>query len=408
MRAVPLAPISASEHAAPALTTRGVPRPVVHVDWTRDLPPTWEPKVARLADAVRAVESDWHTLFLTLAGALLARGVPPEHVPAICRAVSLATHADTRTHDREKAARSTVERKVAGFAVKGHAELRRRYPVVADALDEVTASGANARIRAQARAASKEPPPLSLADTTAALEGAIKDAPDGVTCISAECGLGKTQAATRVGDGHATATPLVEGGQPLQRLFCEGRGGTRCPQYDSCRARQGFVGDENALTTIAPHALLAKSQAEAGTTGLLVIDEPPSLIESVLFTEEEIAATLEARSMFAVQYGAAMTPALRAIQAWVVGASDVERVVELKDAVREGATNVIVSDVAFACAATHVSRSADLAADIVACVAASVGTSPRSLAPPIQNSYIHRARHDRAIAEKLGAARRRC
>jgi hypothetical protein len=466
MRTIALTPIPASECAAPALTTRGAPRPVVSVDWTRDLPPTWEAKVARLANAVRAVESDWHTLFLTLAGALLARGVPPEHVPAICRAVSLATHADTRTGDREKSARSTVERKVAGFAVKGHAELRRRYPIVADALDELTASGANARMREHARAASNEPPPSPLAETTAALERAIQNAPDGVTSISAECGLGKTQAAIRVAvaranaaladkkrapsqsktvisvdknslaiqvaadvrksgtpakrlfgplsllreDGtpecryHATAKPLVEGGQPLQLLFCEGRGGTRCPHYDSCRARQGFEGDEDARITIAPHALLAKSQAEAGTTGLLVIDEPPSLIESASFTEEDIAATLDARSMFAVQYGAAMAPALRAIRAWVVGASDLERVVPLKDAVREAANTVSPLDVAVACVAARVSRSGDHAADIVACVAESMGPSPRSPAPPIQNSYVHRARHDRGIAEKLGAA----
>ena len=472
MRAIELAPLAVDTVSAFAPSAekraRGAPRPVPKVDWTRDLPEVWHAKVTRIAEAVRSVESEWHSLFLVLAGALLARGAPPEHVPALCRAIALATHADTRPFDREAAGRTTVERKLAGYAVNGHAALRRRYPVVADAVDACFASGANARARSLAQAAADAPPPPALAETTLALERAIRDAPDGLSLISAECGLGKTQAAIRVAveraskqqtsgkgarapaqsktsisvdknalaiqiaadvsktgtpvkrlfrplsmlrdDGtpecryHATATPLVEGGQPLKLVFCEGRGGPRCEYYAECRARAGFEGADDARVVVAPHALLSVATAEAGTTGLLVIDEPPALLKTASFTLADLDETLDARSMFAVRYMAAIVPALRAVRSWIASATDLERVLTLQDAVREATPNVAPLEIAFARSAAGVPVSGDVGADVLACVAKALGDSPRSLAPPIVSSYALAARRDLAVARRLGAA----
>ncbi len=471
MRPIVLAsiPFVAEPTESVAAGERPTPRALPNVDWTHDVPPSWQPKVARIAKAVGAVDSEWHSLFLALAGGLLARGVPPEHLPALCRAISLATLIDTRTGDREASARSTVQRKLSGQRVSGFAELRRRYRGVADAIDEVLASGAEARVRAHAReTASLTIPPLS--ETMTALDAAIRDAPDGLTLISAECGLGKTQSAIRVAteragrrhahagvvgaraplqsktaisvdktalamqiatdlrragadvkrlfgplsvyreDGrpecryHTVAKPLVEGGQSLKLLFCERRGGTRCEQYDSCLARRGVDGPDDARIAVGPHALLTKLQAEAGTTGLLVIDEPPALLETLTFTLKQLDAALAARSMFEVRYAAAMTPALRALRHWTAETAELERVVDPKDAVRSGVSAIDAMDIASACIAVDVERSGDIATDALACVRSAISDTARSTAPPIQLAQMHTARRSPSLAENLGAA----
>src|SRR5262249_49510255 len=79
---------------------------------------------------------------------------------------------------------------------------------------------------------------------------------------------------------YETARLLVEGGQSIQREFCEGRGKQKCEFYDVCRAREGIDGPADARITVGPHALLSQLNAAAGSTGLVVIDEPPALLET--------------------------------------------------------------------------------------------------------------------------------
>ena len=118
------------------------------------------------------------------------------------RAISIATSADTRVEDRELAARTTVQRHLTGNPITGYATILRRWPVVADAINAALATGMQARIRAQL----EKPTDLaacSLEETTAALENAIRHAPDGLTLIKAECGLGKTAAIQRIAKERA-------------------------------------------------------------------------------------------------------------------------------------------------------------------------------------------------------------
>src|SRR5262249_48871475 len=79
---------------------------------------------------------------------------------------------------------------------------------------------------------------------------------------------------TRVGIPRAAPEPLVAGGQSLQWEFCEGRGRHPCENYDTCPARSGSDGPDEARIVVGPHGLLGELAGEAGTTGLLVIDEP--------------------------------------------------------------------------------------------------------------------------------------
>ncbi|RYE92480.1 MAG: hypothetical protein EOO75_06625 [Myxococcales bacterium] len=132
-------PYAGSPHA-------GSPRPgALHeapsFEWTTTLDPAWMPALERIARAVRQVETEWHSLFLAIAGALLARGAEPEDLPLLCRAISMLTGADDRPDDRELAGRSTAERSVLGTPAMGLSTLRRRWPAVAAAFGPTTPLG---------------------------------------------------------------------------------------------------------------------------------------------------------------------------------------------------------------------------------------------------------------------------
>ena len=213
MRPMALAPLPPGRRPPRSTTSVAATCAVTSVDWSSQIPVFWRERVQHIADAVRAVQTEWHTLFLAIAGALLSRDVAPEHVPALCRAISVATGADTRTDDREAGARTTVQRWLGDLPATGYRQIAAKWPGVALAIDEATASGANARMRALAEAPAPEVT-CSLEDTTAALRDVIRAAPPGVTLISAECGLGKTKAAIQVAAERAAkphASPNATG-----------------------------------------------------------------------------------------------------------------------------------------------------------------------------------------------------
>lgn len=99
------------------------------------LAPSWRAPIDSVARAVRSVETEWHTLFLALAGALCELGVEPAHVPSICLEVSRATGADTRPRDRVAAAETTVRRFAKGEPIAGIEQLVARWPTVHGALE---------------------------------------------------------------------------------------------------------------------------------------------------------------------------------------------------------------------------------------------------------------------------------
>ncbi|MGE3675412.1 MAG: hypothetical protein AB7K71_37430, partial [Polyangiaceae bacterium] len=179
------------------------------VEFTGELPARWRPLAERVAAALRQVGSEWHSPFLTLAGAFLYRQVPPEHVPALCGAISILTSADDRLDDRLITARTTVERWQQRLPVTGYRTLREKWPNVAMALDEALGSDSERQLLELTHSAE----PLvatekSLDEITRDLEHAIANAPPGLTLIKAQCGLGKTQAAMRVAAARA-ATPYA-------------------------------------------------------------------------------------------------------------------------------------------------------------------------------------------------------
>jgi hypothetical protein len=351
------------------------------IPFTPSLAEHWQARARTIGAAVAAtVTADFHAMYLAIAGALLQRQVPPEHVPELVRLVALAA-ASSKPQHHEKSARDTVTRHLSGQTITGMRDLSTRYPVVADAVHDALADARDIHLRSQTSIVTPPPSPLSV--TVAALERTIANAPDGLTVIVAECGLGKTAASIRVAaeratskpaskrapaqtktaiacdknelaiqiasdlaatgvavrrvfgplsvlksDGtpvcklHATALPLVEGGQSVTWEFCLGRGKYKCPHYDECPAKDGeqlYASSDPSVTprvTVGTHALLHELDASAGSTGTLIIDEPPPLLETFVVLSEDIALAVNNISSFQRDFAEAMAPVLTAVRDW--------------------------------------------------------------------------------------------
>ncbi|MCC6649275.1 MAG: hypothetical protein IT374_27360 [Polyangiaceae bacterium] len=467
MTAIALPPLPEIQlRAAPSRERLEKPR-AGSIVWTTELPPPWRPLAEKLAPAVRAVTTEWHSLFMAIAGALLGRGVPPEHVPALCAAVSVLTGADDRSVDRLAAARTTVERWRLDLPVTGYGTLARSWPDVAAALDDGLARGRERRARDLLSGSADRAAPRSLTETTLALEAAIRSAPDGLTLIQAGCGLGKTRAAERVAterasrayatrdaqglrappqsktgisvDKHAlarqvvrhlrvlgtdaawhhgplakldadgkpeckyadVAAPLVAGGQPMQWVLCRGRDLERCEHFATCTAKDGYEGPEHPRVHVGPHALLSTLDGATGSSGLLVLDEPPPLLETLTFTPNDFATAFGALDCFDGAYGAALRPALESVGAWLstgtLGAAPT-------DVVSVVAAFAQVVDAEVLAQARRSSGCVD--GDAVACARAAPVPEDGPPAPPLRWEYVALARRDVARARRLGAASR--
>ena len=465
MQALALEPLALSaevsgapdaQDAPPAASCPTTLRTLPPIDWTRDLPPPWVPKVEQIAAAVRCVAGPWHPLFLALAGALLGKRVPPEHVPMLCRAISVATGADTKTGDRERAARDTVVARLSGRKATGLTALAREWPHVAEAVDEALATAGEARARALSAPPSEPIPPL--AESLASLEQSLRDAPPGVTLLSAECGMGKTQAAIRVAierasrgqrtaisvdknelaiqvtrylrqagaevrrvfgplsllreDGtpecryHPSAAPLVAGRQPVRLAFCQRDDGRNCEHFEQCRAKDGADGPEDASIVVGTHALLGTLAAAAGADGLLVIDEPPAVLQTTEISEEDLRTTVWRMPYFGARYAAAMRPALHAVGGWLLETSPrlARRPAPFGELVAEGVRGVASADLAQGCSLTGVERTGDAVRDVVSCARSAFAPSHRGTVPPIQPAHLYACRAAVEFAREMGVA----
>jgi hypothetical protein len=432
-------PLAVSAPAASAARRATVP-----LAWTHDLPPNWEERAIVLAKAIRAsVTERWHEMYLALGGALLARQCPAERLPAVIAWIAAAAGSE-KPWSHESSARGTARRYLEGLEVTGYRTLRRSWPTVADAVDAATATRREARLREQAQSA---PPAPSLAESMAALTAAIREAPDGLTVISAECGMGKTNAAMGVAAERAAkpyASPSAKGqrappqsktaisvdknalavqialdlrarGAPVRRIFgplsvlredgsheCRFadvaeplvQGGQpmqwvlckECEHRDVCAARDGIDGPADARVAVGPHALLSELDASAGATGLLVIDEPPPALETVALSRRDFADSRDRLDAFEDNYAAAMRPIVEAFDRWMdIAQSDTptEPLLALRQALPGADLGALVDGAKSALAEERLSR-----------------------APPIRRSDIYAAKQSLSYAKQLGNASR--
>ncbi len=372
----PVDPPAVKAQARAGRAGRGKPRRPDGVAVARELPPTWAERIAGLArPLVGAFDGIRHEVGLALAGALLGRRVPPEQVPAIVEAVARAAGWDGAHH--AKSAEDTVHRWAAGAAVKGARWLRDGAPAVLEALELELDAGAR---RAAAQAAAEPTESLDeatrrleqllvdvhaglllvkaqcgLGKTRAALVAAGKRAKtahrtpgehtraplNSKTAISVpttrlareleEKLLAQGENVVRffgvlsvvAADGsptcqfHPAGRVLAQGGQSIPLEFCDGRGREPCDLRETCPAYGGRAGPGDARIGVGPHSMLAELDAWCGSTGLLVIDEPPELLVTEVIRVEDLAAARALLVRFEPRYAAAMAPALDAVEAWL-------------------------------------------------------------------------------------------
>lgn len=380
MRPVELEPLEVPTRQPRARSRR---EPLPPIPFTATLAEHWQARARVIGSAISSsVAAEYHRLYLAIAGALLAKQTPPEHVPELVRLVAIAARSSKPAH-HEQSARDTVSRYLAGHAVTGMRDLVAHAPVVADAVHAALADAVQL-----SRPASAAPSRADVEVVTRALEQTIATAPDGLTVITAECGLGKTRAAQVVAatrassrpatssraplqtktsisvdknelaiqiagdlaaqgiavrrifgplsvvdaDGrpvcrlHDRAAPLVAGGQSVREVLCLGRGRYRCPYYDECEAKEGFVdyvppavdlSSGPPRVTVGTHALIRELDASAGSTGLLVIDEPPQLLETLTLTRDDLQLTERNLASFQEYFELGMRPVVLAALDWL-------------------------------------------------------------------------------------------
>mgnify|MGYP007100058719 FL=1 len=292
--------------------------------------------------------------------------------------------------NRVEIARDTARRIASGAPVAATAALRRGWPAIAAVLAEACArmapeaggpvSPVVARVRAQLGEA-REEVPVEVA--TERLRATIRDA-YGVVLVSGPPGLGKSEAVLwlagqlqkivrrarpgqRIGvtvpthdlaaqlyaraqgrdvaaarlygplahtqpDGtptciyHDRAEALARGGHSVTRLFCEPEGDEPCERANTCEARKGREGADEANLLIAPHELLSRVAREVGKAGTLAIDEPPSTVDVVALSLDDLAGARRHLDATLPGYARKIAPALESLGHWARHAEAGERV----------------------------------------------------------------------------------
>jgi hypothetical protein len=343
--------------------------------FARTPPAAWSARIEKLAELCRGrYEGNRNFLSLAIAGALLWFQVVPETVPAIVVAVvSRAGWNDPALHQNN--AILTVGKWQDRQRVRGIEFLRHHAAPVADALEAIGSATAEER----ARALNDLPAPATLpVDVAVAQMQAEMRNAYGLVVLRAQCGLGKSHAARSIAEeralgvkpdakrvrsvhntgfsvpnhklavqhaerlrsdgvsvrrvfgvlsvlredgtpecAYAKQAQHMRGGQSIPKVFCQGNGRVPCEYRDGCRAYGGAEGPDDARVTVGPHALLSQIEAEIGENGLLIIDEPPDLLETQEFTVADIELAIRCKGYFSRRYAGAMAPMLDVVRQWV-------------------------------------------------------------------------------------------
>lgn len=322
-------------------------------EWSKELPERYAPVCKALAEEVKKITDPWHYIFLGIAGAGHGRGVASEHLPHFCKRISELTGKDNRTFDRMQCGQTTGIRRHNGQTTRGYTWLSLKYPKIAEVFDTYLGSNVDLKI-AEDKAKlpvvhlSNEKELNEASNTLLSLVRDVKE--DKVEVIKAPPGVGKTHATISIAaerslsnkrQGMATAISLdknklaiqvsedlmrrgasvkrlygpmslkdedgnyeckfidvakhlVEGGISVYHELCTGRGkeGAECEYFESCKAKDGWEGDEHAKIIVSNHAKLAELAEQAGS-GILAIDEPPHPLTTYTIKKKHIREAVE-------------------------------------------------------------------------------------------------------------------
>jgi hypothetical protein len=300
---------------------------------------------------------DRHKETLALSAVLLDHGVQPTELPALVADVAHRAGWDVEHH--RKNAEDSVQRASMNLGMR-----RDVLPGTLLAVERIF----------------NVPVPddvLPIDEVSKRLFRAIFRAPDGVSVIVAACGIGKSEQARRVAiarsraqkkrsrrtvisaptndlakeyverlraegakvlrvfgptslpgehDGYEcrfrkAAASLSNGGQSVRWNLCDGRGHTPCEHRDECKAYEGQEGDEGAEIIIGNHGLLGELDGRAGKSGLLVLDEPPSVMGDEVLSLKDLTDARKHLDAFIWEHAGPLGDVIDTLVEWLPNAT---------------------------------------------------------------------------------------
>lgn len=394
----------------------------------------------------------------------------PEIIRRIALANEAMYPDDPRTWAAEHAesARGTCVRHAQGMNVGGLPKLKKDWPGVAQTFIRAVARGEKALAYALERK-TKIPP---LKDVEDQLKTMIIGAcnVDGVTIVKAPPGLGKTEQAINAAVFRASlaapdkravgiktaisrennagaieitkklksnqtynltkryrsplsvlneegkpvcryydaAKEIQKGGQSVHWQVCEGAKQHPCEYKESCKAYGLWEGHEDARVAVGNHALLEQLGDFVGSSGALIIDETPSMLESIEVTASDLDAVLASTTYFGRRYFEIMLPAIKAFSVWMQRLAEISdqniHSVSIREALVHGSEYVSQVDLQTAIGAAKILEYESAADAIFQCVQVALSEDHRGTAPPIKRELLARLRSDQALATVVGRA----
>jgi hypothetical protein len=201
-----------------------------------------------------------------------------------------------------------------------------------------------------------------------------------------------------------SADAIAAGGQSVKYEMCEGRGRVPCPYKPVCRAAEGMIGVKTARVATSNHASMATLDDAAGTTGILVVHDPPDVLETISFSHRELEEALSDLSMFEAYYRACMRPALLALGVWMREIGKAYEPVNVTDIFVQADDAIDPDELRSACRAANVEPDNDPVLNLLLCVKMATVNNERGNAPPALRSQMIQARHSTMLALRIGIA----
>lgn len=203
-----------------------------------------------------------------------------------------------------------------------------------------------------------------------------------------------------------SADAIVRGGQNVKLEFCDGRHTMPCAFRSVCLAAEGVMGPKHSRVATSNHASMNVLSSASGTTGTLIVHDPPNILSTLAVSYEEMIDTHKDLDLFEDRYVAAMRPALSVMTAWVreIGAFYTSSAIE--DVFIESADALDPEELGNALAAMKLESFGDAIVDALCCVRASRLSAKGNDAPPVRRVQMLQARQNKSLALRIGNASR--
>lgn len=202
------------------------------------------------------------------------------------------------------------------------------------------------------------------------------------------------------------ADAIMRGGQSVKAEFCDGRRSMPCPFRNVCLAADGATGPVHSRVGTSSHASMNVLSDATGTTGVLVVHNPPDILSTTAISYEEMVDAQKDLDLFSDRYVAAIKPALSVLTAWVREIGQFYTSYAIEDIFVEAADAIDPEELGAALVAAKIESFEDAIVDTLCCVRAAPLNSTSGHAPPVKKVQMLQARQNKGLALRIGNASR--